>query len=174
MSLSIAHTYLEELDAVANTDVTQIRIKDAAYGGSWKKRGGIGAYMMMCRKWDRLEQSVQGYGYDIFKAIEEDPREESTLDDVRDLRRYLMLIEAEIQARITAKRNARAVDNFHPNAFRFEVPPVITPLVSPNSTYTTPNTTVTPQTYTGDCPCGDGTRPGHPTTWCQRESLAGA
>jgi hypothetical protein len=115
VSISIAHTYRNELEGVAKRDVEGILVKDAAYGGSWKKRGGIGAYMMMCRKWDRLEKAVeQDYGYDIFAAIEKDPREESVLDDIRDLRCYLLLIEAEIQARRTVQDRARVVDRGGP------------------------------------------------------------
>jgi hypothetical protein len=116
VSISIAHTYIDELDGVAKKDVDGIKVKDAAYGGSWKKRGGIGAYMMMCRKWDRLEKAVEhDHGFDIFKAIEQDTRDESVLDDIRDLRRYLLLIEAEIQARRTMADRARAVDNYRPS-----------------------------------------------------------
>jgi hypothetical protein len=108
-------TYIDELNGVLSNDGEMIREKDKAYGGSWKKRGGIGAYMMLARKWDRLEQSVLAFGYDIFKAIEEDQRDESTIDDIQDLRRYLALVEAEIQARRSQKAKERAVDNFRPN-----------------------------------------------------------
>lgn len=92
-------SYIDQLVQVAGNDVAQVKEKDAAYGGSWKKRGGVGAYMMLARKMDRLDQSVQKFGWDVFKAIEEDQREESILDDIRDLRRYLLLVEAEIAAR---------------------------------------------------------------------------
>jgi hypothetical protein len=91
--------YIDCLQEVANDDVTELRRKDAEYGGSWKKRGGVGAYMMACRKMDRLEEQLKKVSYDIFAAIEGDTRAEGVLDDVRDLRRYLMLIEAEMIAR---------------------------------------------------------------------------
>ena len=105
-------TYIDELCGVLSHDGDMIREKDKAYGGSWKKRGGTGAFMMLARKWDRLEQSVLAFGYDIFKAIEEDQRDESTIDDIRDLRRYLALVEAEILARAQYRAKERAVDNF--------------------------------------------------------------
>jgi len=115
-------TYIDELSGVLSHDGDMIREKDKAYGGSWKKRGGVGAYMMLARKIDRLEQSVLAFGYDIFKAIEEDQRDESTIDDIRDLRRYLALVEAEILARRNQKTKERAVDNFRPNPMDPVVP----------------------------------------------------
>ena len=92
-------SYIDKLERLAMEDVVELKRKDAEYGGSWLKRGGVGAYMMACRKFDRLETQVQKVGYDIFKAVEQDKRDEGVLDDIRDLRRYLLLIEAEIQTR---------------------------------------------------------------------------
>lgn len=86
--------YLAVVDAVAKTDVTNILETDPIYGGSWQRRGGVGAFMMLARKWDRLEQRTQQLGYDVFRAVAEDTRREGVIDDVRDLRRYLMLVEA--------------------------------------------------------------------------------
>lgn len=92
-------TYIEIVPEVAESDVKILQRKDAEYGGSWKKRGGVGAFMMLARKWDRLEQQVAVEGWDVFKAAEEDRREEGVIDDIRDLRRYLLLVEAELQLR---------------------------------------------------------------------------
>lgn len=89
-------SYIDNLAVVANKDVEELKRKDAEYGGSWKRRGGVGAFMMAARKWDRLEEQLKNNGYDIFTSIEKDGRNEGVLDDVRDLRRYLMLIEAEM------------------------------------------------------------------------------
>jgi len=52
--------------------------------------------MMLARKWDRLELQAGAYRYDIFQAAEKDERAEGVSDDIRDLRRYLMLVEAEL------------------------------------------------------------------------------
>ena len=81
---------------VAQEDVEKLHQAEQSYGDSWKKRGGVGAFMMLARKWDRLENQVDGHRYDIFKAISEDQRPEGILDDIRDLRRYLLLVEAEM------------------------------------------------------------------------------
>ena len=64
-----------------------------------KRRGGVGAFMMAARKWDRIEKQVLGHNYDIFSAMDEDRRPEGILDDIRDLRRYLFLIDAEMCGR---------------------------------------------------------------------------
>lgn len=109
-------THFEQtLNLIASTDVRTLVKKDAEYGSSWKKRGGVGAFMMLARKWDRLETQVTRSGldtkWDIFDAITQDegtitpppgeaiarnPSTESTLETIRDLRRYLLLVESEI------------------------------------------------------------------------------
>lgn len=74
-------------------DTTQLRIKDTDYGGSWQRRGGPGAFFAACRKWDRIENQIKKHG-SLEKALAEDQREEGILDDLGDLRRYLILWEA--------------------------------------------------------------------------------
>lgn len=92
-----------------------LREKDREYGASWKRRGGIGAYMMLARKWDRLENALepnvgdqtccnlgenQGLAispFDIIRAGVLDSRPEGIIDDIRDLRNYLLLVEAGIR-----------------------------------------------------------------------------
>jgi hypothetical protein len=105
-------SYIDKVDQVAKADAAGIKEKDAAYGGSWQKRGGVGAFMMLARKWDRIENAVEKHGWDVFVTIIDDIRDENTLDDIRDLRRYLNLVEAEILDRIDLKEKERAVDNF--------------------------------------------------------------
>ena len=84
------------VEKVAQIDVTKLHKAEQSYGNSWKQRGGVGAFMMLARKWDRLEKQVNESNYDIFLAAEKDTRAEGILDDIQDLRRYLMLVEAEI------------------------------------------------------------------------------
>jgi glycerol-3-phosphate cytidylyltransferase-like family protein len=51
----------------------------------------------MARKWDRLEEMVKKHDWNIFAAGEDTSGNDGTLlAEIRDLRRYLLLIEAEI------------------------------------------------------------------------------
>ena len=84
----------EDLRAIAEHDVSYLAVRDKAYGSSWRRRGGIGAYMMAARKADRLEETLKKYGYNIFHAATTNPM---VLNDLRDLRRYLLLIEAHLR-----------------------------------------------------------------------------
>lgn len=101
---------MDLLGDIAEADVEELIKKDADYGSSWKKRGGIGAYMMLARKWDRIENLVESFNWDIFAACTQvEPLvpgkyiktglQEGVLDDIRDLRRYLLLVESEVIAR---------------------------------------------------------------------------
>mgnify|MGYP001253218991 CR=1 FL=1 len=89
---------------LANEDVEGLHVSEQSYGDSWKQRGGVGAFMMLARKWDRLEKQVADWNYDVFQTADEDRREEGVLDDIRDLRRYLFLVEAEVRMRQNGKQ----------------------------------------------------------------------
>ena len=88
---------LEVVQDLCLNDHVSLCEAEKTYGNSWKKRGGVGAFMMLARKWDRLENQVKKFNYDIFKAIYDDPSPKGILDDIGDLRRYLFLVEAEIR-----------------------------------------------------------------------------
>lgn len=87
--------------SIAVRDVLILQVKDRQYGSSWKKRGGVGAYMMLARKWDRIETALKVPGTDDYRSIfsvgTEDKRKENILEDIADLRRYLLLVEDEIR-----------------------------------------------------------------------------
>jgi|TARA_R100001082_G_C4359712_1_gene158717 hypothetical protein len=85
-----------KVNEIAHKDVQQLHEAEKSYGNSWKQRGGVGAFMMLARKWDRIENQTQREKYDIFQTIRIDNREEGVIDDIRDLRRYLLLVEAEM------------------------------------------------------------------------------
>ena len=85
-----------KVNEIAYKDVQQLHEAEKSYGDSWKQRGGVGAFMMLARKWDRIENQTQREKYDIFQTIRIDNREEGVIDDIRDLRRYLLLVEAEM------------------------------------------------------------------------------
>ena len=97
---------------LAQHDVEVLSEKGKSYGDSWKVRGGVGALMMLARKWDRIELAAKREGWDIFKALTEKcarrdvPTEEfdDLLGDIRDLRRYLLLVDAEF-----CKENAHRI-----------------------------------------------------------------
>lgn len=79
--------------AEAASDCRQLEEKDGEYGGSWCKRGGCGAFMMAARKWDRVELQLRKHD-GLATALAVDKRQEGILDDLGDLRRYLLLWEA--------------------------------------------------------------------------------
>jgi hypothetical protein len=84
--------HLNFLEDVLARDAEFILRKDVEYNSSWKYRGGVGAFMMLARKWDRMEPLAKTFGYDIFAMLKAHP---DRIDDVRDLRRYLALVESE-------------------------------------------------------------------------------
>ena len=87
---------IAKVNEIAHEDVQKLHEAEKSYGNSWKQRGGVGAFMMLARKWDRIENQTQREKYDIFQTIRIDSREEGVIDDIRDLRRYLLLVEAEM------------------------------------------------------------------------------
>jgi hypothetical protein len=85
---------MSKLNLIAVNDIEVLMEKGKVYGDSWKKRGGVGAFMMLARKWDRIENQMQASGYDIFKCNMHE--KDGLLDDIQDLRRYLLLVEEEL------------------------------------------------------------------------------
>ena len=90
---------IKQTEIISAEDWTSLDRAEEDYGDSWRKRGGIGAFMMLARKWDRIEKQVFDYTYDIFLALEEDKRPEGLMDDIKDLRRYLLLVEAHMRTK---------------------------------------------------------------------------
>ena len=89
----MAH-YTDHIKNVAHDDAVGLLEARESYGDSWMSRGGVGAFMNLSRKWDRIEQACKKEGYDIFKVMSNDKRFESIMNDVSDLRRYLNLVES--------------------------------------------------------------------------------
>lgn len=107
--------HLGHLEPICAADVQQLNEKERQYGASWKSRGGVGAFMMLARKWDRLENMIRDMRtytvdpttkrtitagpYDIFAHTQAQTQQggaETLMDTIGDLRRYLLLVEAEI------------------------------------------------------------------------------
>lgn len=80
----------QALRRIANVDAQELAVKDATYGSSWRKRGGVGAFMMMARKFDRLEQTFQKHGNACINTTFHDG--DSVVNDIRDMRRYGLLV----------------------------------------------------------------------------------
>lgn len=96
---------LDVVRRVLDADLEELQLAEKSYGNSWKKRGGVGAFMMLARKWDRLENQVNRHDWDVFTAIKNDTRVEGILDDIKDLRRYLLLVESEMALRSVEEEN---------------------------------------------------------------------
>lgn len=82
-----------QIIALAFRDANQLLSAERSYGDSWQARGGVGAFMNLARKWDRLSRSCEQSAWDIFLALERDVRSEGLADDLRDLRHYTILID---------------------------------------------------------------------------------
>lgn len=107
-----------QLVDIAMADVVALYEKGKDYGDSWKKRGGVGAFMMLARKWDRLEGQVQKEPkWDVFEHGVNDTRTEGILDDLSDLRRYLLLVEAEIRNRRAVRRSLASPTLAYPGPY---------------------------------------------------------
>ena len=110
--------YLDHLDDIAGEDAAGLKEAQRSYGDSWRQRGGVGAFMMLARKWDRIEQRARqrpnladSDRWDIFVHVAADARSEGIIDDIRDLRRYLMLVEAHCRAQGMAAAKSQHRDN---------------------------------------------------------------
>ena len=88
----------ENMKGIAQKDLEALSRAETSYGDSWRRRGGVGAFMMLARKFDRIEHQSEKHGWDVFKACEVYVGEAGLLDDIRDLRRYLLLVEDYILA----------------------------------------------------------------------------
>jgi|TARA_R100001163_G_scaffold2433_1_gene3716 hypothetical protein len=95
----------EKMKESAQNDLEALKRAETSYGDSWKRRGGVGAFMMLARKFDRIEHQAEKHGWDIFEAGEVYKGEAGLLDDIRDLRRYLLLTEEHIMTNTTNIEN---------------------------------------------------------------------
>jgi len=86
-----------EMKDLAQEDILSLIESEKSYGDSWKRRGGTGAFMMLARKFDRIEQQAESCNYDVFVAGNRFGGEDGLLDDIGDLRRYLFLVEHHIR-----------------------------------------------------------------------------
>lgn len=126
--------YHRHMEAIAKTDIDYLRKKDAQYAASWKQRGGVGAFFTIVRPWDRFvnmldPSKVPGDqreapiaarlnrpvpAFDLFAAIRADGlvgEDGTVIACVRDLRRYLLLIEAHMTEEMIGDAPHSALDS---------------------------------------------------------------
>lgn len=98
-------SYLDYINEITDKDAQAVYDGHKKYGASCLKRGGAGLYHVgLARKIDRIEHKVSQEGYDILKVLldeELDPK--GLIDDIRDLRVYLVITEAEASRRLEEK-----------------------------------------------------------------------
>lgn len=90
----------KDLLRTASHLAAQIATKEKSYKGSWQSRGGIGAFMMLARKWDRIEPTAKSNGYDIWRtwdAMEEFA--DGDMNDIEDLCGYLLHVINEMRVK---------------------------------------------------------------------------
>lgn len=92
LTVAVDEKLKKRIQHLAALDASVVVAKDAQYGSSWKRRGGVGAFMMLARKWDRIENFVRAHGYDIFATVEAEP---SIVEDMMDLGCYMWLVRSE-------------------------------------------------------------------------------
>lgn len=91
----------EKYDAMLKlgyADIETLHEKGKVYGDSWRKRGGTDSFFMLARKWDRIENHVKAHNSNILQTILSQHHEGqigdgSCIEDLRDLRRYLLLVD---------------------------------------------------------------------------------
>ncbi len=86
----------KQIEQIAMNDVVTLQKKGSTYGSSWRARGGVGAFMMLARKWDRIENIAKSANYDVFAVAQKNTGE--ILDDIADLRAYLLLVESHVKS----------------------------------------------------------------------------
>lgn len=100
----LAQHYRDIVKDISAEDVALLTKKGKDYGDTWKAEGGYSAFFNIYRKWQRIYQQVKQDSpecpkYDVFAHIAADLRKDGIIDDIKDLRCYLLLIEAEMRTR---------------------------------------------------------------------------
>lgn len=99
------HGFWDLLCQIAKQDTRTILQKEHTYKGSWKKRGGQGAFFTFARPIDRYEEIAKQGDYDLLGILQKEYDsgtygQDGTLSaTVKDIRCYLLLLEAEAASR---------------------------------------------------------------------------
>ena len=51
----------DKIQKLTEDDIDALKKAETSYGDSWRRRGGVGAFMMLARKWDRIENQTNKY-----------------------------------------------------------------------------------------------------------------
>lgn len=87
----LPHTDFDKMQALQDETLALCRKKDAEYGASWCRRGGVGAFFTVWRKADRLEEQLKKVDFNLFD-VSDDPNSTESLDEtIRDFANYLYL-----------------------------------------------------------------------------------
>lgn len=114
---NIPHTDFNKMQKLQDETLATCRKKDAEYGASWCKRGGVGAFFTVWRKADRLEEQLRMRDFNLFD-VSDDPNSTESLDEtIRDFANYLYLVLEKRQA----IRNAAKTPDARP-VFRVDTP----------------------------------------------------
>lgn len=82
----------KRLQGVASRIVRRLVTKGRMYNESWRKRGGVDSFMMMARKWDRIEEQAGRFGFNSIRLLREhEVIVDGPKDDVEDLAAYCLL-----------------------------------------------------------------------------------
>lgn len=101
--------WLKHLQGIADKIVNTLHVKELTYGGSWQKRGGQGAFMMLARKWDRIENMATESHYDLFGLVGRNQGD--IIDDIDDLIGYLLLTRAKVKAEQLSDADKKMIEH---------------------------------------------------------------
>lgn len=117
--------YLDYIPQVMSKINTMVADGHAKYGDSCLSRGPVGLYMMLARKWDRLDKSGKEHNYDMDAAIVANPPPDGLIDDIDDLIVYLVIMRADWLARMNTTQYPGIPNERLPNGVKkgMYVPP---------------------------------------------------
>lgn len=87
----------ELIKALFSSLVNLAQQKDAEYGASWCKRGGIGAWFTTVRKFDRLVTQMKAKNNNIWDVTDDINSTEALEETIKDAINYLLLIKEKRQ-----------------------------------------------------------------------------
>jgi hypothetical protein len=118
---AIENLFAEKTFDLISGDADFLRTAQKNYGNSWKMRGGVGAYMMMARKFDRMYTRMKPYDGDIHRAIKAETYRDGMIDDLRDLRRYVTLVIAELDSKLQTPGSDELLDRLETSVFESRI-----------------------------------------------------